>query len=89
MPQKKKVSEHKEEDAHLIRDTAIEIIGNKELMTNATGAKAIVEALKVLGRLQYLFQVDKQILKGSSKPPDQKPKLKSEHQELLDKIRNG
>ena len=84
----KKVSEYKEEDARLIRTTAIKIIKDKTLLTNATGAKAIVEACKTLGRLQYLFQIDKEVIRESKKPTIEKPALRAEHQKALDKILN-
>ena len=84
----KKVSEYKEEDARLIRNTTIKIIKDDGLLDNATGAKAVVEACKTLGRLQYLFQVDKQVIRESQKSTIEKPALRAEHQKQLDKILN-
>lgn len=83
----KKVSEYKEDDARLIRATTKKIIQDKTLLTNATGAKAVVEACKTLGRLQYLFQIDKQVIKDSEKAVIHKPSLSSEHKKILDEIR--
>ena len=83
----KKVSEYKEDDARLIRATTKKIIQDKTLLENATGAKAVVEACKTLGRLQYLFQIDKQVIKDSEKAKIEKPKLSEEHQKILDAIR--
>ena len=85
----KKVSEYKEEDARLIRATTKKIIKDKKLLENATGAKAVVEACKTLGRLQYLFQIDKEVIRESKKPTIEKPALRAEHQKSLDKILNA
>ena len=82
----KKVSEYKEDDARLIRNTTIKIIKDDDLLDNATGAKAVVEACKTLGRLQYLFQVDKQVIKDSEKAAIDKPSLRPEHKKNLDEI---
>lgn len=82
----KKVSEYKEEDARLIRATTKKIIKDKTLLENATGAKAVVEACKTLGRLQYLFQVDKQVIKDSEKAVINKPSLSPDHKKSLDEI---
>lgn len=90
MSAKKSISEYKEDDARLIRKTAISIIKKEELKSNATGCKAIVEALKVLGRVQYLFQVDKEVIKETTKKRMiEKPALKPSHAKDLKKILNG
>lgn len=88
MSAKKTISEHKEDDFKLIRKRSIEIINNDKLLENATGAKAIVEAMKTLGRLQHLFQVDKQVIRETTKKRQGaiKPNLKPDHAKRLKEI---
>ncbi len=85
----KKVSEYKEEDDLLIRTKALKIIKTAELYKSATGAKAVTEALKVLGRLHHSFQIDKEVIRESKKLTIEKPALRAEHQKSLDKILNA
>lgn len=91
MSAKKTISEYKEKDFELIRKKSISIINNEELLKNATGAKAIVEAMKTLGRLQHLFQVDKEVIRETTKKRQGivKPALKPAHQKALEDILDG
>lgn len=91
MGKEKSIAEHKEDDARLIRKRCLKIIENDKLLENATGAKAIVEAAKLLARAQHLLQVDKQVIREAAQKRQKidKPELRPEHAKRLKDIING
>ncbi len=86
--QNKNIEEYKEEDKKIIRKKCLSILNSTELLKSATGAKAIIEAGKLLGRLQKSLQIEKQIMKpgGGKAAKEERPPTKPEHQKFLDDI---
>lgn len=84
------VATHREADARLIREKCLTVLENDDLLTNATGVKAVTEAGKLLARLQHLLQVDKQVIKEKAKKEQKKKEeqLSAEDKKRLDAIFN-
>lgn len=82
------IEEYKEEDKKLIRKKCLTILNKDTLLDSATGAKAVIEAGKLLGRLQQSLQIDKQVVKpgGGKAAKEERPPTKPEHQKYLDDI---
>lgn len=86
--QDKNIEAYKEEDKKLIRKKCLAILHSDDLLKSATGAKAMMEAGKLLGRLQKSLQIEKQILKpgGTQGVKEERPPTSPEHQKFLDDI---
>lgn len=92
----KEFNEHKQDDLALIRKVCIGILTHetqcphcKKMIIGvspegATEQKAQVEAGKLLGRLHKALQIDKQVVKESTRTT--KPKLKPSHKKDLEEI---
>jgi hypothetical protein len=86
--QDENIEVYKEEDKKLIRKKCLAILDSDELLTSATGAKAMMEAGKLLGRLQQSLQIDKQVVKQQADRArkEKRPPTSPEHQQFLDDI---
>ena len=86
--QDENIEVYKEEDKKLIRKKCLAILDSNELINSATGAKAMMEAGKLLGRLQQSLQIDKQVVKQQADKArkEERPPTSPEHQQFLDDI---
>ena len=76
------ISEHKDEDVKLLRETLLDIIKGKDL-----AKKDRIEAAKLLARLHHSLQIDRSItaqaISGTQFKGLKKPELKPELQKRL------